>query len=129
MSYTFDIEQGAFRRGLPSIKWEISGEIDIPVLTSLGGPKYNPRSFGITTAVVSAREIGTATYDLQVISYNSSGGSPITHIDTTVTFTAAIAKVNLTVSTANIGFDRNVILRLKKNSGTPSSNIEVTLLP
>ena len=129
MALTYVVGQGlktVASSGSTVYTFEASGEIELPVETAIGGLRYNPSAFTIGTAKIMAKSIGTAQYNVKIVSYDNTGANEITHINTTVTLSAQDT-VPLTISTASVGGDRQLELKLTKQTGTPSTDITVYL--
>lgn len=110
-----------------SLIYEISGSVELPVLTNIGASIYNKDSISITTAKVTAKLSGTSQYKIVIKSFGSLGGTETTHIDQTITLGTKTI-VNLPITTANIGSNRTVHVEVQQLTGTPSEDITITLL-
>jgi len=127
MALKYIVGQGLVQTSPNSLIYEISGLVELPVLTPIGSSIYNKDSISITTAKVTAKLAGTSQYRIVVRSYGSLGGTQTTHIDQTVTLGTKTI-VNLPITTANIGANRTVHVELQQLTGTPSEDITITLL-
>ncbi len=120
------VGQGLSRR-VSNLEWTITGEVTLPLLESIEGLKYLRNAFTIGSAKVSATVAGSSTYTIQVISYDSSGANPVTHINTSVSLSTDKAQVNATVSIPAIDAGRNVELKIQQTSGTACTDLVVSL--
>lgn len=127
MSLKYTVGQGFKNILSDKLVFEISGSVELPVLTNIGPSIYNESSINLSEAKVTAKVAGTSQYQIKVKSYGSLGGTETTHIDQTVTLGSKTI-VNLPITTANIGANRTVHVELRQLSGTPSEDITITLL-
>lgn len=110
-----------------TLEWNITGEVNLPILTAVGERKYLRPSFTIASAKASIRVNGTSQYTIQIISYDNAGINAVTHINQTITFTGDNTPITVTVTTAAIAADRTVELQLQQLTGNPATDLTVTL--
>lgn len=129
MAVKFSIANGGFIQDSVGSKlsFQLDGELFQPLLESVGAPLYNKSSFNISSATLLADgQIGQ--FEVSIRSYNSDGTSEVFHASGTVTVSSAgPLKASLTISNATIASDKVVKILARHISGTPSSNISVTL--
>ena len=106
--------------------FDVSGSLDLPQETILGGLRFNSSDFTISSAVAQIRVAGTSQYTIKVVSYDSTGINPVTHLNQTVTL-AARTPLSLTISTASIGANRTIEMTLEQLTGTPSTDFSLKL--
>jgi len=127
MALRYTVGEGLKTVSANSLIYEISGSVELPVLTNVGASIYNKDSISVTEAKVTAKLSGTSQYKIVVKSFGSLGGTETTHVDQTVTLGTKTI-VNLPITTANIGANRTVHVELQQLTGTPSEDITITLL-
>ena len=127
MTLRYTVGEGLKKVNTNSLIYEISGSVELPVLTGIGSSIYNKDSINLTQAKITAKSSGTSQYVVKVKSYGSAGGTETTHIDQTITLGDKTI-VNLPITTANIGANRTVHVELQQLTGTPSEDITITLL-
>lgn len=106
--------------------FDVSGSLDLPQETIIGGLKYNSSAFTISSAVAQIRVAGTSQYTVKIISYDNTGANPVTHINQTVTL-AARTPLSLTIGTPSIGSDRTIEMSLEQLSGTAAEDLSLKL--
>lgn len=130
MAVKFSAAAGGFIQDAASSKitFEISGELFQPVLEAIGAPVYNKNSFNINTATLVADNAQVGQFTISIVSYDNAGANPVTHTGAVVTVSSAgQLRLSMTINNATIASDRVVKILASHDSGTPSSNISVTL--
>lgn len=130
MPVKYSVSSGGFIQDASATKIDfyIDGELSQPVLESLGAPVYNKNSFTINSAKVAIDSAQIGNFDISIRSYATNGSGEVIQASGTITVVSAGTIVtNLTINNSTIAADRIVRILAKHNSGSPSSNISVTL--
>lgn len=129
MAVKFSIANGGFIQDSigSKLSFQLDGELFQPTLESVGAPLYNAGSFSISTAtLIVDGQVGE--FEVSIRSYNGNGTGEVIHAGANVTVSVAgPLKSTMTINNATIASDKVVKILARHISGTPSSNISVTL--
>lgn len=130
MSFSYTVGEG-FKKtltdGKPIYRFSINGTVDLPNLTIIDSPRFNPESYSISGVRIIPKVAGTADYRIVIKSYGSLGGTETTHVDQTVSLTSKNI-TSITVTEGSIGANRSLQLEVQSLSGTPSEDITITII-
>lgn len=113
----------------PYYDFRVDGVLDIDLEESLDASRYIDSAQTFLSAKVSVQKGGTSEYGITVISYDSAGLNPITHIDLAAqTFTADNSITTLTILEDEIPAERTLVLSIvESTSNVPVENFCLTL--
>lgn len=114
----------------PYYDFRVDGVLDLDAEESLDASRYINAFQSIISAKVSVQVGGTSEYDITVISYDSAGANPVTHINLTgQTFTADNSITTLAVAEEDIAAERTLVFSIVESaSNTPVENFCLTLV-
>lgn len=106
--------------------FEVSGEVDLPILTSISERPVLENGMKIRSAKITCGDATSAEYQVVLKSFGSLGGSEVTHIDTTVTLNSKRV-LTLAVSQDTVGTNRSLELSLRSTGSAIATDITVTI--
>jgi len=132
MAVRFSVADGGFVQDLSAggakIEFRVNGQLENPDLEVVGAAAYTDGGFEINTATLAINGGQIGSFNLQVRSADLNGANEVTHISQTIMLgSAGVQGQTLTVGTPTIAANKIIRLYLQYVSGTPSSDISVTL--
>lgn len=112
----------------PRYEWPVDNELMLPVATTMG-MRHTEASFTIHRVDVSVILGGTSQYRLEIISYDTAGLNPITHVDQLVIITGNRERISVAVADAAVDENRSLELFITETSALiPVDGMTVTLI-
>jgi hypothetical protein len=114
----------------PYYTFNVAGVLNIPVIEHFDCGRYIHADQSFSAAKVSVRTGGTSEYDLQVKSYDVSGGDEVIHVDLTgLQFTDDNSLTTLVFLENEIQAERTLVMSLFESvAGTPVEDLSLTIV-
>lgn len=129
MALVYSVANGGFIQASVAATeylFSLSGELEVPAGLVLPY-QYVKDAFTISSVTAIFREAGTSTYTITVTSTDADGANLVTHVSSEVITPATGETVNVMVDTAAVGADRILKVSVLQNSGTPSTDLTITI--
>jgi hypothetical protein len=129
MALTYSVAQGGFVQaaaGAPKYLFPITGDLEVPAGLVLPF-QYVKSAFTITSVTAVFREAGTSTYTVTVTSTADDGTDLVTHVNAAVLTPVSGETVNASIAVGAIGADRILKVSVLQNTGSPSSDLTITV--
>lgn len=112
--------------GGKNIEFRVHGDIENPDLEPTAAPTYNSTEFDMTQALLVIENGQIGTFNVHVVSYDTDGTSPLTHVSETVVLgSAGSSVISMSFDNTTIPAGKVVKLLTQYVSGTKTSNISV----
>lgn len=129
MALVYSVAAGGFVQVQPeAIKYlfPLSGELEIPAGQILPY-QYVKTAFTITSMEAVFSSAGTATYTIIVTSTAANGTGDIIHVNAVDITPLSGQAVSIPFTNASLAADRILRVTVIKNSGTPSTDLTITI--
>lgn len=130
MALVYSVANGGFVQGAAAgankYLFPITGELEVPAGLVLPF-QYVKSSFTISSVRAVFRAAGTSTYSVTITSTANNGTDLITHVNNQTITPLAGQTVNVPVAGAAIGADRILKVSITQNSGTPATDVTITV--
>lgn len=114
----------------PYYVFNVAGVLNIPILEHFDCGRYIHADQTFSAAKISVRVGGTSEYDLQLKSYDLSGGDEVIHINLTgLQFTTGNSLSTLVFADNSIDAERTLVMSLVESvAGTPVEDFNLTVV-
>jgi hypothetical protein len=130
MALAYSVASGGFIQDTPAgaskYLFPITGELEVPAGLVLPF-QYVKSSFTISSVRAVFRVAGTSTYSITITSTANNGTNLVTHVNNQTITPLAGQTVSVPVALAAIGADRILKVSITQNSGTPATDVTITV--
>jgi hypothetical protein len=130
MALVYSVANGGFVQGTPAAAnkylFPLTGELELPAGLVLPY-QYVKSSLTISSVTAIFRVAGTSTYNITITSTADDGTDLVTHVDDETITPLSGETVSVPVTVAAIGADRILKVSITQNSGTPATDVTITV--
>lgn len=113
----------------PFYQWVVNGELTFPQVESQDALHQVDGSFLIHQVRVSAKEAGTSTYNIRILSHDVNGGSEVVLVDEAVIFSVDKGIHLLPVLTSQVPENSTLEMTIfEQTVGTPAKDVTASLI-
>jgi hypothetical protein len=128
MALVYSVANGGFVQSPVANKYlfPLTGELELPAGLVLPY-QYVKSSLTISSVTAIFRVAGTSTYNITITSTADDGTDLVTHVDDETITPLSGETVSVPVTVAAIGADRILKVSITQNSGTPATDVTITV--